>query len=76
MPRTQIVFDWIFGLTPTPEGRGYELTYETVPNVGMNDDTLEQRIAKEHIGIDALARRIGTIQTMQDVHACVPTPLY
>ncbi len=42
--RAEAIFQWIFGLTPieTP----YELSFVSVPDVGLTDETLERRREK------------------------------
>lgn len=49
MPRARAIFEWIMGLpinedTPPPE---YDLTFVSSKNVGMDPDTLRERMEKE-----------------------------
>jgi hypothetical protein len=64
MQRTEAVFRWVFGLSPS---RGYELTFETVDNAGVSQQALETRAAKERAALEQfrpLAQRISTLSQL------------
>ena len=66
MPRTEEIFRWVFGLSPS---RGYELSFETVENTGMSAEPLALRTAKERIGLEqvrSLERRISTLAQLHE----------
>jgi hypothetical protein len=61
MPRTELIFRWVFGLDPD---HGYTLEFDTVPDAGMPDDALAFRRSRETAGLErtrALAARIHTL---------------
>ena len=61
MERTKAIFQWVFGLAPV---RGYELAFETVPNLGMPEEDLAFRCAREAESLEKLGQvrdRIGTV---------------
>lgn len=63
MPRTRALFDWIFGLTP--RGLGVELSFESVPERGMNEAAREARSQKEAQALTSL--RAGTMARVHDL---------
>ena len=56
MARTEAIFRWVFGLAPD---RGYELTFDTVPDVGMPPDDLAIRYEHE-------SRRLRRVRELRD----------
>jgi hypothetical protein len=63
MPRTQALFDWIFGLKP--RGRGVELSFESVPDRGMDAVARQARAQKEAQALASL--RSGTMARVHDL---------
>src|SRR3954447_19872565 len=66
MPRTQMIFDWIFCLPPTDPG--YTLDYYTVPDQGLTEAGLEARRAKEAARMEDLHRTIPHINSLAALH--------
>ncbi|MDR3688280.1 MAG: YdcF family protein [Fimbriimonas sp.] len=66
MPRTRAIFDWIFALPPL--AWDYELTYQAVPDVGMDEEALAARIAKEGESLKSLEVRIAQIRDLPALH--------
>ncbi len=62
MPRTRMVFDWVFGL-PRAEPP-YALDYHTVPDRGLTGERLEARRAKEAARMEDLRRTIPRIASL------------
>ena len=52
LPRTQAVFEWIYGLTPL--ALNYQLDFESVPNRGLPPKTLKARIAREKKSLEKM----------------------
>lgn len=69
MARTKAIYSWIFSLTPMPQGSGYELQFEAVPDDCLESQTLEVRQRKE---VESLHKfSIGPLpkmRTLEDVH--------
>src|SRR5580658_4023913 len=66
MPRTEAIFRWVFGVSPSG---GYELSFEAAENAGISDEALEHRAAKERASLDrvlALAQRIATLPQLHE----------
>jgi uncharacterized SAM-binding protein YcdF (DUF218 family) len=66
MPRTEAIFRWVFGVTPSG---GYELSFEAAENAGISGEALEHRAAKERASLDqaiALSRRIVTLSELHE----------
>ena len=63
MPRTHALFDWIFGLKP--RGRGVELSFESVPDRGMDEVARQARAQKEAQALASL--RSGTMARVHDL---------
>ncbi len=66
MPRTQMIFDWIFGLPPAEPS--YALDYHTVPDQGLTEAGLEARRAKEVARMEDLRRAIPSITSLAALH--------
>ena len=64
MPRTRALFDWIFGLSPQ-RGASVELTFETVPERGMDEAAREARAQKEAKALAGL--RAGVMASVRDL---------
>jgi uncharacterized SAM-binding protein YcdF (DUF218 family) len=65
MPRTKAIFRWVFGVSPAD---GYELSFEAVQNVGISDEALELRAAKERASLDAVNALAQRIVTLPELH--------
>ncbi len=64
MQRTEAIFRWVFSMAPH---QGYELGFETVPDVGMPEEDLEFRRARERrslLRVEMLRPQISTISEM------------
>ena len=66
MPRTRMVFDWVFGLPPAEPP--YALDYHTVPDRGLTEAGLEARRAKEAARMEDLRRTIPRIASLAALH--------
>ena len=60
MPRTEAIFQWVFGVTPD---QGYALEFHSTPDEGLAADLLAARTARE---ADSLAR---LHETMDSIHS-------
>jgi vancomycin permeability regulator SanA len=69
MPRTRVIFDWVFALDAT----AYQLDYVAAPNRGLDAGALSARQAKERRGIELLTPLIARIQTMAALHDFIHT---
>ena len=60
MPRTKLIFDWVFALTSSSKARCEKFTrdYFTVSNQGMTDEQLIARIDKESLACDDVKGKI------------------
>eukprot|EP00127_Corallochytrium_limacisporum_P003394 Clim_evm22s149 gene=Clim_evmTU22s149 len=65
MPRTKVIFDWVFGLEPRED---YEIRYISVKDVGMDDAVLKERQEREENSRLALVKRSKEIRTLKDFH--------
>jgi DUF218 domain len=65
MPRTEAIFRWVFGLAP--EG-GYGLSFEAVPDVGLDPALLEARRQRERASLAALVPLTQRIRTLPEMH--------
>ncbi len=65
MERTEAIFRWVFGLAPD---LGYELFFETVPDVGMPSADLEFRCARERTSLSRVEALRARILTMSGLH--------
>lgn len=66
MPRTRMIFDWIFGLPPADPP--YSLEYHTVPDQGLTEIGLEARRAKEAARMEDLRRTIPRVDSLAALH--------
>jgi hypothetical protein len=66
MPRTRMIFDWVFGLPPADPP--YALDYHTVPDRGLTAAGLEARRAKEAARMEDLRRTIPRIANLAALH--------
>jgi uncharacterized SAM-binding protein YcdF (DUF218 family) len=64
MPRTELIFRWVYGLPPSP----YCLTFEAVPDEGIEPAALAARRQRERQSVDRLRRLAPTIQTIPQLH--------
>lgn len=65
MPRTEAIFRWVFGAAPD---RGYELTFESVGNLGLSDESLTVRAERERASLDVVRDLASQILTFADLH--------
>jgi uncharacterized SAM-binding protein YcdF (DUF218 family) len=66
MPRTEAIFRWVFGLSPSGD---YDLSFEAVENSGISREALEHRADKERASLEqvrSLAQRISTVPQMHE----------
>ena len=66
MPRTRMIFDWVFGLPPAEPP--YTLDYHTVPDLGLTELSIEARRAKEVARMEGLRRLIPRIGSLAAMH--------
>lgn len=66
MPRTRLIFDWVFTLSVS--GERYQLSYHETPDSGMSDEELKARNAKERTAMQQLLPKIQRIPTLPDLH--------
>jgi uncharacterized SAM-binding protein YcdF (DUF218 family) len=66
MPRTRLIFDWVFGLPPADPP--YALDYHTVPDQGLTEAGLAARRAKEAARMEDLRRTIPRIASLAALH--------
>jgi hypothetical protein len=66
MPRTRMIFDWVFGLPPAEPP--YVLDYRNVPDQGLTEVGLEARHAKETVRMEDLRRTIPRITSLAALH--------
>lgn len=66
MPRTEIVFRWMFGLAPVQGA--YELTFLPVADAGMDSNVLAARRKKEEEAMERLRNLTGRYRTLAAVH--------
>jgi uncharacterized SAM-binding protein YcdF (DUF218 family) len=65
MPRTQAIFNWIFGVAP--QAIPFDIHFHSVANTGMDAATLSARIEKEQASLDSvrsLAQRHTTLASV------------
>jgi uncharacterized SAM-binding protein YcdF (DUF218 family) len=66
MPRTRMIFDWVFGLPPADPP--YALDYHAVPNQGLTEAGLEARRVKEVARMEQLRHTIPRIASLAALH--------
>jgi hypothetical protein len=66
MPRTRMIFDWVFGLPPADPP--YTLNFHTVPDQGLTEVGIEARRAKEAARMEGLRRTIPHIASLAALH--------
>jgi uncharacterized SAM-binding protein YcdF (DUF218 family) len=66
MPRTRMIFDWIFGLPPADPP--YALDYHALPDRGLTAAGLEARRAKEAARMEGLRRTSPHIASLAALH--------
>lgn len=66
MPRTKMIFDWVFGLPPAEPP--YVLDYRTVPDRGLTVAGLEARRAKEVARMEDLRHTIPRTTSLAALH--------
>jgi uncharacterized SAM-binding protein YcdF (DUF218 family) len=65
LPRTQLAFNWIYGLTPVSP---YEIHFTGVADLGMDPSVLQERRGKERKSLEALETISRRVTTMRDFH--------
>jgi uncharacterized SAM-binding protein YcdF (DUF218 family) len=65
MQRTEAIFRWVFGLSPSS---GYELSFETVDNAGVSEEALDLRAAKERAALEQIKQISQRISTLSQLH--------
>jgi uncharacterized SAM-binding protein YcdF (DUF218 family) len=66
MARTRAIFEWVFGLDPSPGG--YDLNFHEVSDEGLDMDLLAARRVKEQDGLRKLTGVMERIHTLRDLH--------
>ena len=66
MPRTRLVFDWVFGLPPADPP--FVVGYHAVPDRGLTEAGLEARRAKEAARVADLRRTIPRTASLAALH--------
>jgi uncharacterized SAM-binding protein YcdF (DUF218 family) len=67
MPRTQAICRWIFQASPV-EGSSYKLSFEPVPDVGLETAALDARRSRERASLKSLQVVIREHSTLASVH--------
>ncbi len=65
LPRTEAIFRWVFGLTPNEP---YALSFEAVPDDGIEPAALQSRIDKERASLERLQALMPTIRSLGALH--------
>lgn len=65
MERTEAIFRWVFGLAPD---RGYELHFDTVPDIGMPAADLAYRKSREKRSLEGIYELSIQIRTVAEFH--------
>jgi uncharacterized SAM-binding protein YcdF (DUF218 family) len=71
MPRTQEVFQWIFGLPP--HVISYRLAFYATPDTDINDQDLTARIDGEKNRLDSFRELPGRIKSLPGLHRWIYT---
>jgi uncharacterized SAM-binding protein YcdF (DUF218 family) len=66
LPRVRAIFDWIFGLSAPV--KTYQLTFEAVPDVGIEAAVLQARRDREQASLAKVQALRSQLQTLSDVH--------
>jgi DUF218 domain-containing protein len=66
MPRTKAIFQWMYSLSD--QDRYYDLSFETVPNIGIASGDLQARIEKEAESLELFLASTAHIHNLQDAH--------
>lgn len=65
-PRTQAIFEWIFALSPPADP--YRLTFESVPDEGLDAAALGARRDRERASLQKVEALRSRLQTLPAVH--------
>jgi uncharacterized SAM-binding protein YcdF (DUF218 family) len=65
MPRTEAIFRWVFGVSPSG---AYELSFESVENIGLSSDALEHRATRERASLEHVHSLTQRIHTLAQLH--------
>ena len=68
MPRTKVIFQWVYRLKSPFGGNDYTLDFVEAPDRGMDEELLKLRIQKEKQGLENILRLKKKIQTFGDFH--------
>ncbi|UCH95510.1 MAG: YdcF family protein [Candidatus Aminicenantes bacterium] len=68
MPRTKAIFQWVYGLKSPCRPNDYTLTFDEVPDQGMDKELLQVRIQKEQKSLENVLRLKEKIRTFEDFH--------
>jgi hypothetical protein len=71
MPRTKQLFEWVYSLEPNT-GR-YELSFETVKNVGLSDEMLAARADRDQASWEYIRPDVERIKTLQELQTYLLT---
>ena len=66
MPRTQVAFEWIYGLTPLPVE--YQLIFQTVSDRGLSPQAFKARTAREKKSLEKMRITQTDITTLNAFH--------
>jgi hypothetical protein len=67
LARTQAIFEWIYSLAK-PDLLTCQLSFKSVPDVGIAPDVLKARQHKEASGLASLQQLMPTITTLEQFH--------
>ncbi|MCA9910118.1 MAG: YdcF family protein [Anaerolineae bacterium] len=65
LPRTQFIFEWVYGLTPTND---FSLAFEAVADSGIAAEALSERRAKEARALADVRTLAGGITSLAQFH--------
>jgi len=65
MERTREIFNWVYSLKPSLD---YNLDFREVPDKGMSEEILKQRIEKERKGLENVRKLKKDIFNLDDFH--------
>jgi hypothetical protein len=66
MPRTKLIFDWVYGLSPRPFD--YDLEYVEASDPEMDGEVYRERVRKEERSAASVREVIASIRTLQGLH--------